>query len=84
MPRLELHCTSLTPDRIVAHFRAEGLAAPVFAYLPHVSGLNPFLLRIGDRVAGLVEERGGRPELLAAYEPPRPLPESVISTSSRG
>jgi hypothetical protein len=66
MQRLELTCTSLTPDRIIAHFRADGVEDPVFAYMPHVPGLNPFLLSIGDKVRGMVEVRCGRPELVVA------------------
>ncbi len=60
-----LICTRVSKDRIVAWFVVDGAGEEVFAYLPHVPGLNPYLLRVGDTVAGRLVPRGGRVELAA-------------------
>lgn len=65
MSSTELLCTSVSPDRYVAWFRCQG-ADEVFAYLPHVAGLNPYLLEEGDRIEGEVAQRNGRVELVVA------------------
>ena len=38
----------------------------VFAYLPHVPGINPYLLRVGDEIEGFVADKNGRLELILA------------------
>lgn len=66
MTSVELVCTSVSPDRHVALFRCQGSSEDVFAYLPHVVGLNPFLLETGDRIEGEIVQRNGRMELIQA------------------
>lgn len=66
MTLVDLICTSISPDRYVASFEFVDGDDEVFAYLPHVVGLNPFLLKEGDRLGGEVEPRNGRLELVTA------------------
>ena len=66
MASVELICTSVSPDRYVASFRVVDGSVEVFAYLPHVAGLNPFLLEEQDCIEGEVETKNGRLELLSA------------------
>lgn len=75
---VELLCISVSPEGHVATFEIAGELASeicgisteagseVFAYLPHVPGLNPFLLNEGDSIAGVVVPKNGRLELVAA------------------
>lgn len=66
MRQVALTCSDVSHDRLVAYFKVGGEAANVFAYLPHVPGLNPHLLCRGDRIDGTVVERNGRLELVSA------------------
>ncbi len=66
MRELVLVCTSVSQDRLVAYFAEEKTKREVFAYLPHVPGLNPWVLRVGDRIAGHVAKRNSRLELAQA------------------
>ena len=67
MQKLDVTCSELSPDRLVAYFCSPVLDADIFAYLPHVPGLNPFLLRVGDTLAATVVERNGRLEVTEAF-----------------
>ena len=66
MERHSLTCSAISPDRLVAHFCSDRTEEEVFAYLPHVPGLNPHLLRVNDEVEGEVAHTGKRLELTAA------------------
>ena len=66
MTSATLICLSVSPDRYVASFRILDHEDEVFAYLPHVPGLNPFLLEEGHRIEGQIESRNGRLELTSA------------------
>ncbi|HHI80155.1 MAG TPA: hypothetical protein ENK02_09240 [Planctomycetes bacterium] len=66
MAPVQLICTSISPDRYVAFFEEAGEGRAVFAYLPHIPGLNPFLLRVGDRIKGWIKDHQGKWELLQA------------------
>lgn len=61
-----LTCSDVSPDRLVAYFCNRHTEVEVFAYLPHVPGLNPYLLRVGDTIEGVVKERHERLELIEA------------------
>ena len=63
-----LICTRIEAERMVALFTMKGDETEVFAYLPHVPGINPYLLRVGDSVEGFVVEKNGRPELILVNE----------------
>ncbi len=59
-----LLCTELSADRQIAYFCESGLEEEIFAYLPHVPGLNPWLLRVGDEIEGRLVRRRDRAELV--------------------
>lgn len=65
-----LVCTRIEAERMVALFTLEGQESEVFAYLPHVPGINPYLLRVGDAVEGFVVEKHGRLELMLVNQTP--------------
>ncbi|RMD85716.1 MAG: hypothetical protein D6815_01290 [Candidatus Dadabacteria bacterium] len=80
-----LVCVELSPDRFVARFRLLGTGEPVFGYLPHVPGVNPYLLREGDQLFGAVLKRHGRLEVtcirgqgLSAHGGPPYPPERIL------
>ena len=56
----------MSPDRLVAYFRSQDTADEIFAYLPHVPGLNPHMLRVGDTIEGVVARQRNRLELIEA------------------
>jgi len=58
-----LVCTHIEAERTVALFEIGGQETEVFAYLPHVPGINPWLLQVGDEVQGCVMDKDGRLEL---------------------
>lgn len=55
---------------MVALFGIEDEELEVFAYLPHVPGINPYLLRVGDAVQGYVVDKNGRLELVMVQGAP--------------
>ena len=68
MRRTRLTCTELSHDRHAAFFCDDETGEAVFGYLPHIPGLNPFLLEEGQEVVGSVDERNGRLELIIGHE----------------
>ncbi len=80
-----LVCIELSPDRYVARFRFRNGEGTAFGYLPHVPGLNPYLLQEGDEVEACVLMYGGRLEVIAVRgqgerlsDPHDPAPERVL------
>ncbi|MFQ5506018.1 MAG: hypothetical protein ACE5F1_14655 [Planctomycetota bacterium] len=68
MDLFDLTCTYLSSDGRIAYFQHEHCGEDqVFAYLPHVYGLNPCLLKVGDILDGRVERLEGRIELVEAF-----------------
>gem|GEM_PF-2935895 len=73
MAPVSLTCTAISPDRYVAFFQEENADREVFAYLPHIPGINPYLLQVGDKLLGWVKNHKGKWELYQA-QPPLPNP----------
>ncbi len=81
MAPIQLTCTAISPDRYVAFFEEVSAGREVFAYLPHIPGINPFLLQVGDKIQGWVKDRGGKLELYQAQGTP-PLPGGPVPSSN--
>ena len=79
MAPIQLTCTAISPDRYVAFFEEVGAGREVFAYLPHIPGINPFLLQVGDQIQGWIQDRKGKLEL---YQAQGKLPSLSSSTPS--
>jgi hypothetical protein len=82
MAPVQLTCTAISPDRYVAFFEEKGAGRAVFAYLPHIPGINPFLLQVGDQIKGWIQDRQGKLELLQAQADPPPVGELGPSSNA--